>query len=71
MNNKITLQEIADKAGLSIGVVHNVFNGTPPGGRVARRLIEVFGLDSDLVLFGTPFQIKEAINKSIVSEKIK
>ena len=68
MDKKITLQQIADKAGLSIGVIHNVFNGTPPGGRVARRLVEVFGLDSDIVLFGTPFQIKEAINESIIWE---
>ena len=64
-NKKITLQEIADRSGLSIGVIHGIFNGTQPGGRVARRLKEAFGLDTDLVLYGTPFQIKEAINKSI------
>ena len=64
-NKKITLQEIADRSGLSIGVIHGVFNGAQPGGKVVRRLIEAFGLDTDLVLYGTPFQIKEAINKSI------
>ena len=67
-NTKITLQEIADKSGLSIGIIHGIFNGSKPGGRVARQLKEAFGLDTDLVLFGTPFQIKEAINKSIMND---
>ena len=67
MKQKITLQKIADRSGLSVAAIHGVFNGTAPGGKVARKLIDAFGLETNLVLFGTPFQLKEAINKSIES----
>ena len=64
-NKKITLQNIADESGLSIGSIHALFNGSEPGGKVLRKLVKRLGLDPGIVLTGTPVQIKDAINAAM------
>ena len=67
-NKKITLQNIADESGLSIGSIHALFNGSEPGWKVLRKLVKTFGLDPGIVLSGTPVQIKSAINAAMIEK---
>jgi transcriptional regulator with XRE-family HTH domain len=67
-DKKITLQQIADESGLSIGTIHALFNGSEPGGKTLRKLRDAFGLDPGIVLAVTPFQLKAAINDAMLNK---